>query len=252
MKALLVAASLLASGAAGATPVAAPGADIAVEDRDYNFSYSYPAAAGSIPALKAWLDKDAAKQREAIVEEVRAGQEAAKETGLPFSPYDSSVEWKVVTDLPGWLSLSGSSGQYTGGAHPNHGPTALLWDKARNREVKAIDLFASKEALSAAIRAPFCAELNRQRAKKRGEPVDAKSTDPFDACLDPADSVVILGSADHAHFTRIGILLGPYAAGAYVEGDYEVTLPVTPPVLSAVRPEYRNAFALAPATKANK
>ena len=96
------------------------------------------------------------------------------------------------------------------------------------------------------MRTRFCAALDRQRADKRGQPLDPKRSGLFEDCLDPAGQVVILGSADHAHFTRIGFLMGPYAAGPYVEGDYEVTLPVTPAVLSAVRPQYRAAFAVAP------
>lgn len=103
----------------------------------------------------------------------------------------------------------------------------------------------SPAALSAATQTPFCAALDRQRAERRDQPIDPRSSNPFDDCLDPAAQVVILGSADHAHFTRIGFLMGPYAAGPYVEGDYEVTLPVTPAVLAAVRPEYRATFALA-------
>ena len=83
-------------------------------------------------------------------------------------PFGLIARWAMATadgdiqggDLPGWLSLSGTSGDYTGGAHPNHGPTALLWDKTANRQVKALDLFQSKAAFSASIRKPFCAALN--------------------------------------------------------------------------------------------
>ena len=229
---------------AGPAKIVAPGREIHVQNSAYEFTYSYPAAAGRIAALKAWLDKDAAKVQTDIAAQARDGRAEAKKDGFPFNGYDSSVTWQVVTDLPGWLSLSGMSEEYTGGAHPNHGPIALLWAKGQGRAVKAIDLFASKAAFSAATRAPFCAALNKQRAERRGEPIDPKSTDEFDQCLDPAGEVLILGSADHAHFTRIGILIGPYEAGPYAEGDYEVTLPVSPQLLAAVRPQYRAAFAL--------
>ena len=252
MHALLIAVSLLSGKVPVATPAAAPGHDIVAGNGDYAFRYSYPAAAEHIRALKTRLDEDAARQKEAIVGEARAGRDEAKDGGRPFGPYESTTEWKVVTDLPNWLSLSGFSGEYTGGAHPNHEPTALLWDKARSRQVEATDLFVTKAAFSAAVRERFCAELNRQRANKRGAPVDPTSTDPDDVCLNPADTVVILGSADHAHFTRVGFLMGPYAAGPYVEGDYEVTLAVTPALLSAVRPEYRDAFAVPPTAQASK
>jgi len=237
MKALL---PILAAAAA----IAPPGRQIEVKTKTYEFSYSYPAAAGRIPALKAWLDKDAAKQQADIAASARQGVAAAKDVGGSFNGYDSSTDWQVVTELPGWLSLSGTYGDYTGGAHPNHNPIALLWDKTQNRRVEASDLFTSKAALTAAIRKPFCAALDKQRETVRGQPIDPKSKDPFDACIDPVGEAVIFGSADHVHFTRIGVLIGPYEAGPYSDGDYEVTLPVTPAVLAAVRPEHRAVFSL--------
>ena len=54
---------------------------------------------------------------------------------------------------------------------------------------------------------------------------------------------LILGSRNHKTFDRIGFLIAPYEAGPYAEGSYEVTLPVTPAVLAAVKPEWRGAFA---------
>jgi hypothetical protein len=238
--------SILLAGSVWAAPVTSPGRTIDVKTTDYTFSYIYPAAAGRIPALKAWLDKDAAERKAQIASFAHEGRADAKTGDFDFSPYDSEAEWRVVTDLPAWLSLSGVMGDYSGGAHPNHGPTAILWDKARNRQIKVVDLFTSPSALRAAIQKPFCAALDQQRAQNRnGERADPGTPSNFAACLDPAKEVMILGSADHAHFTRIGILMGPYEAGPYIEGDYEVTLPVTSEVLAAIRPEYRLSFALA-------
>ena len=51
------------------------------------------------------------------------------------------------------------------------------------------------------------------------------------------------GTAGKMAFDRIGFLIGPYAAGPYAEGSYDVTLPVTPAVIAAVKPEFRAAFA---------
>jgi hypothetical protein len=100
---------------------------------------------------------------------------------------------------------------------PNHGPTALLWNKKAGRRIEALNLF-DKAALLAAIQAPFCEALNKERAERRGEPVAEGSTDPFDACIDPVKEVVILGSADHAHFTRIGIPSRPMKPGPMPKG----------------------------------
>lgn len=209
----------------------------------FEFDYAYPAEAGAIPDLKKQLDADLARQKTELVKNAREQQAESKKEGFPFNPLGNWIAWKVVTDLPGWLSLSADVSNYQGGAHPNHGFDALVWDRQADRRREPLDLFTSKGALSRAIRQDFCAALNRERAKRRGEPVKAGSTAEFDQCIDPAESTVILGSSNRQAFDRIGVLVAPYAAGPYAEGDYEVTLPVTDAVLSAVKPEFRSAFA---------
>ena len=210
----------------------------------YDFEYAYPAEAGTIPALKAWLDADLKKQREDLIAEAKDGKADAKTNDYPFNGYSSGLSWSRVADLPGWLSLSGLTYEFTGGAHPNHGYTALLWDKTAGRQRAATELFLSKAAFSAAIRSAFCDLLDRQRETKRGEKINRASGDEFDACIDPAESTLILGSTNHQTFDRLGVLIGPYEAGPYAEGDYEVNLPVTQAVLDAVKPEFKAAFAL--------
>ena len=210
----------------------------------YNFDYSYPAQAGAIPALKAMLDADVAEKRSALATEAREGRDEAKKAGFDFIKHDRSVGWQVVADLPAWLSLSAGSGGFSGGAHPYRSYDAMVWDRAANARRKASDLFVSPQALTRAIRSDFCREIDKQRAEKRGAPVVRDSTGLFDDCIDPVKSTVILGSSNKRTFDRIGVLVGPYEAGPYAEGDYEVTLPVTQAVLAAVRPEYRAAFSL--------
>lgn len=151
----------------------------------------------------------------------------------------------MVTETPAWLSLSSTISTYTGGAHGMYWFHTILWDKQAERQREPQELFISKQALAKAIQPEFCRQLDRQRAKKRGEPVKQGSDDPFAKCLDPTDYVVILGSSDGKAFDRIGVLVPPYEAGPYAEGSYEVTLPVTPAILAAVKPGFRSSFAAA-------
>lgn len=207
----------------------------------YTFDYTYPAAAGAIPELKSLLDGELEKVRTELQKEAAEGQKQAKQGGFPFNPYSHSVEWKVVTALPAWLSMSTLVGYYSGGAHPNYGYDTVLWDRIAGKRRAPLDLFTSKAALADAIRASFCKELDRQRAKKRqGQSIGEIAE--FNECIDPTEQTVILGSSNGKAFDRIGILVSPYAAGPYAEGDYEVTVPVTARVLAAVRPEYRATF----------
>lgn len=240
--------ALVAVGSAGSAGSAAPAktADrhVAVKGRHFDFEYAYPAVAAAIPGLRAWLEADLKAKRSEQQRVVAEGLAADRESGQSHPKYDFSQTWDVVAQTPRWLSLSAGIADYSGGAHYNYASETVLWDKQMNRLARPVDLFVSKAALAAAIRAPFCAELDRQRAEKRGAPVNRASGDDFDACIDPTDSVVILGSRGKRAFDRIGVLVGPYAAGPWTEADYEVTLPVTARVLAAVKPAYRDSFAL--------
>lgn len=238
--------SASAAASAVAAPAAAPITSVAKvvkeESELYEFSYSYPAQAAAIPDLKAWLEADLAKQKAEVVNGAREDKKAADGGEFPFRPHSGSTDWKVVADLPGWLSLSALVDGYTGGAHPNYAYTSILWDKAANRRVEPAELFASKAALAAALRPAFCDALDAQRAKKRGAKINRKSGDPFDECIDPTESAIILGSSNKRTFDRIGVLVSPYSAGPYAEGDYEVTLPLTPALVAAIKPQYRAGF----------
>jgi len=231
---------------AESVPAKIAGRKVAEETGLVLIEYSYPAEAAAIPALAAVLDADLEKQRTDLVDQAQDGAQLAKESGYPFNPYGFWEEWQVAADLPRWLSLSANVSVYSGGAHPNHWFDALLWDREEGIRREALDLFSSKEAFNAATREAFCEEIDRQREEKRGEKVERSSDNPFDECLDPADYRVVPGSSTGKAFDRVGILVPPYEAGPYAEGSYEVTLPVTPALLDAVKPEYRAYFALKP------
>lgn len=230
--------------ASEAAPLPAQAVDIKTENPRYSFAYAYPAAAAGIPALRAELDNDLAKARGELASNAREGQSMAKQEGFDFNPYEQSTRWTVVTELPGWLSLKRDSYEFTGGAHGNSGTGALLWDKGANQRREPLSLFVSKAAFDAALRGAFCNALDKERAERRGEPVDRTSGDGFDECLAPSSVTVLLGSSNRQQFNRIGFIADPYAAGPYAEGSYEVTLAVTPALLKAVKPEYRALFAV--------
>ena len=217
------------SGAVGAgpAPILPPGRAVHIKTKAYEFGYSYPAAAGRIPALKAWLDADLAIAR---AERVRIGKD--HEDHGPYA-ITEQTDWQVVTNLPGWLSLSADISTFDGFGREGHEARALLWEKAHGHPMKAVDLFASRAALVGAVRLNYCAEMNR-----RAQNADCRK-------MTPTDRVVILGSGDHLHFTRIGFLV---AASSVVQENQDeagdITLPVTPAIIAAVKPEYRAAFAV--------
>ncbi|WP_284124638.1 DUF4163 domain-containing protein [Parerythrobacter aestuarii] len=241
-------------GAAVATPAptasasAAPDAETPVEAVNiseesalFSFEFAYPKEVAAIPALKARLDKDMADGRAALESQARQASADSKEQGFPYNAYAEGTEWQVVANTPRYLSLSAQIYSYTGGAHPNHGTSALVWDRESNRALKPVDFFVSPDALNGAVEKAYCAELNRLRAERRGE-VDGSGY--FSECPGVGELTVLLGSSNRKAFNRIGFIADPYVAGSYAEGDYEVTLPVTKEILAAVRPAFRDAFAV--------
>jgi hypothetical protein len=116
-----------------------------------------------------------------------------------------------------------------------------VWDREANRAIDPKAMFRSPAALQDAVGEAWCRKLGAERQKKFGEEY---TDDGFFPCPPIADLVVLVGSSDRQHFNRIGLIAAPYVAGSYVEGEYEVTLPVTPAVLAAVKPEFKAAFAL--------
>lgn len=224
----------------------APGSASAVkeENDDYSFTYSWPAPAGAIPALQAWLEGDRTADKAELAKTSKEARADAKANGYPYNQHYSSTEWQVVADLPGWLSMTAMRGTYEGGAHGMNWTEGLLWDKAANKRREVADLFTSSEALGKAIQGTYCDKLDAERSKRREQKVNRKSGDEFDACIDPMKQTVILGSSDKAHFDRIGVIAAPYEAGPYAEGQYDVTVPVTEAVLALVKPEFRAAFAV--------
>ena len=213
------------------------------ETDDYTFHFHAPVEAERLPALAEWLAYQRDESRTAVRAQAQEERKRANDIGYPFRPHYLSIVWSRAADLPGWLSLSALIETYSGGAHPNHEFSSMLWDKREKRERAVEELFVSREALGDAIRGPFCRELARQRLEKRGQVLEPTSKDdPFADCVDPLESSVVLTGGD-AGFDGMRVLIAPYIAGPYAEGSYEIDLEITPAVRAALKPEYRSAFA---------
>lgn len=212
------------------------------ENGKFEFAYAWPAQVSAIAPLAARLD---AERKDARAEEKAQWDAAQKDmpadcVACRSRAYDKT--WQVVADLPRWLSLSATHYGYTGGAHGGTVYDALVWDRDKGVAVKPVDMFRSSAAIDGAAQAQFCDLLDAERAKRRGKPV-VRDTEWSTDCIAPvANSTVIVGSKGWRAFDRIGFLVPAYNAGAYAEGTYEITLPMTPALLDAVKPEYRSAF----------
>ncbi|MXO66476.1 DUF4163 domain-containing protein [Altericroceibacterium endophyticum] len=218
------------------------GRNVSAKTDDYEFSYEYPQQVQNIPELEAIFDSRLHDKREELQKQAAEARVDAAKNDYPFRPYSLDVEWDVVADIPAFLSLSSEYYTYTGGAHGMAVFDALVWDKQVKKALEPIEMFTSSADLADAVRSDYCAQLDKERAEKRGEPVKDDGS-MFNDCIDPVEnSMIIVGSSNGETFDRIGFLIPPYNAGPYAEGTYEVTLPVSAAVKALVSPKYRDAF----------
>ncbi len=234
------------SDPATASPTDAATQPVSIEEETdrYSFAYSWPKEASAYPGLAEELQARAGRMKTNLEEEADRDFAAAAGEDWQARPHSASMDWKVVADLPDWLSLSGEMDSYSGGAHGIHGKRSLIWDKRNERAMEGVELFASPMALERALGEKLCAALDAERAQRRGEPVDPDADDPFNDCPAVDEATVLVGSSNGRTFDRIGIYFGPYVAGAYAEGDFELDFPVTGSVLDAVNPDYAQAFSV--------
>ncbi|WP_294246535.1 DUF4163 domain-containing protein [uncultured Sphingomonas sp.] len=235
MRKVMIALALIGA----ASPVVAQVVTREAKTADYEFSYAYPAAAGRIAGLKAWLDADRSRIQAKAARDGVAARREARQSGYPYHRYSFDKTWKVVTDTPRFLSLSGDSYDFTGGAHGSPASHGLVWDKAAGRRLDPKAVFTSLPAFQTVIRTDYCARLKTEQVKRNQGDLSS-----MNACPPLKDLTVLLGSTNGRAIDRIGLIADPYVAGSYAEGAYEVTLPVTRAILGAVKPQYRGAFAV--------
>ena len=199
----------------------------AVKTGVYEFSYDYPQQAKDIPALSAYLSKQAGIQ---------------KRNQSPHGDQDITT-WTLAADTDKLLILEGQFKSYLGGTHGDDSSDSLYWDKRNKRRIRFEDIFISRESFQNALQSEFCAALDAQRREKRsGTTVSPEYWEcpPLMAGITTMPSSSQPGRAIDQIFFR----LEPYSAGPYAEGEYLMTLKVTPALLEAVKPIWRSEFTL--------
>ena len=115
----------------------------------------------------------------------------------------------------------------TGGVHPNTLTSGILWDKALKRQIGLADLFRKGADLTALDQA-LCSALNT--AKRARVPDGASITfdsKPFACPRVSTTPFVLAPGAAPGKAAGLTFLIGPYQAGSYAEGAYEITVPST-------------------------
>ncbi len=210
-----------------------------------NWEVSWPAEVNAIPALEKLIRDPAEKALAEYTALAKQDRAERQKNGYDFNAYDYALAVEVAGQTPRLLSLTREWMEFTGGAHPNHGTKALLWDRAQGKEIAFAYLLSGGSAeLGPLLSRSFCRGLDEQRKEKRGpEDPAAGADDPFNKCPGFDEVAIIPKSEAGGPLTTILIHADPYVAGPYVEGDYDVEIPVNERLLAALKPEYRSSFA---------
>jgi hypothetical protein len=181
-------------------------------------------------ALKAHPDLHARLYAEEV-RKLRQFAEGAQgeltEAGAPTDrpKYENTVAITAAAETAKLFSLKRTAYDYSGGAHGNTLTSGLLWDKALKRQIDLADLLRKGADLTALDQA-LCSALNT--AKRARAPAGSSITfdsKPF-ACPRAGSTPFVLTPGTVAgKAAGLTFLIGPYQAGPYVEGGYEIAIP---------------------------
>ncbi|MFC7537429.1 hypothetical protein ACFQPG_08625 [Sphingomonas sp. GCM10030256] len=222
--------------------LAAAPVTIASKDDLLDFRYRWSTEAAAVPGLDRRFRADAAKEKAQALQTATANRGIRQKMGTATPGGDFFFRnWTTAGQSPRLLSLEGETSIHTGGAHPNSGTTALLWDRRLGTPIGLDAILFRAGWWNAALTRPFCVLLDRERRKRRGEMV--RRSDPFGDCPALHELTVTLvdkdrnGRFDHARMTA-----DAYVAGPYAEGEYVISLPLTAAMIYRLKPEYRPSF----------
>lgn len=205
------------------------------------FHYAWSAEAAAVPQLVELFRRDMATVKAELIAGAEQDKASRGKQGVEFHGYMSSTDYKTAGRSDRLLSLSVETGSYTGGAHGNYGVSGLMWDRQAAREIKVADLFTAPANMDRLLTQPWCDALNRERERKRGEPVGGSGL--FDDCPKLDEIAIIPGDRNrNGRFDTLALVASPYVAGPWVEGSYEIELGMTPELLAALKGEYRPSF----------
>lgn len=221
----------------------------AEEETDlYGFKYGWPAEAAAVPQLVARFTKDMEKAKAELISGAKEDREERNGRGYDYHPHETQVSYETAGQSDRLLSLESSVYGFTGGAHGSSGSGSLLWDRKLARELAVSDLLQPGTSWTGAIRQPSCILLNRQREKRRGEPV--QPDDLFGDCPKYQDVTVLLSDENgNDRFDHIRVIADQYVAGPYAEGPYEISLPITAAMIERLQADYRASFEPRPPVK---
>lgn len=199
--------------------------ELALADENLDWRISMPGAVTAIPELRDMILNPAMKARDEMIVAAKEDRAFREQDGFPFRPYTMTTNVGVAGESNRLVSLAISWDSYSGGAHPNHGTSGLVWDKKQSKAIEWRDLFANGDTAASVLHASYCPKLEAERLKRRGEVL--KDGGIFTECP-PLDDLAVMPADEDGDglFEALIVHADPYVAGPWAEGDYDVVIPL--------------------------
>lgn len=168
--------------------------------------------------------------------QARASAQRDHADGSVRRPYVYRIDWTDMSyQSSRLLALAGRTMQDTGGAHPNSGYAAMIWDKTTHRTVPFAQMFTDWPAAQRLLGPVLCEALQRERAARRQ---GAKLGGDFDACPKVSEAVLV----PWGDYGAVRAIYSPYVAGPYSEGSYDLKIGLPETLKPLTRAPYRAAL----------
>lgn len=148
-------------------------------------------------------------------------------TMFRHGPWEYERGYYLNAEAGPYISLSVLNYSYTGGAHPNHRTTTILWDRAQGRRASIVELFRETKPGSADL--VKLAELIREEVAKEKAERGAHVTRPLakddwisaiKADLKTMGAASLVPSTVEGKAAGIDFHFSAYDVGSYAEGAY--------------------------------
>jgi hypothetical protein len=178
-------------------------------------------------------------------EEAAAEQWREDKTVFRGIPYNYSLGYRLRTAAGKYVSIAIDESEFTGGAHPNHGTTTMLWDRDKDERTDFKTLFRDPAAGSADMQKLSKLILDALAAEKKARDVPFDLTDmwfkDWKADFENFGQPSLAPSTVKDKSSGITFHFSPYEVGAYAEGDYTAFVPASA-AMPLLTPEAQKLF----------
>ncbi|CAN5171465.1 RsiV family protein [soil metagenome] len=239
------------------TLLAATPLHFARKTKDAEVSLKLPASVAHAPVLHDRLYRGEVKGLTKFVADAASGRRDEPKAFRELGAWEDQIDYALTLETPRLMGLRREEYVDTHGAHPNHPSGGIVFDKATNTRVRALDLLRPGADIKTLDRALCDAARAAKRERADGDWNEKEDTN-F-SCPTWRGLYLngkLLQGGDPVQFTlapgtvkdRAGGLIfvySPYELGAYVEGGYDLVLPLAV-LRDALKPEYAGEFAGSP------